>query len=413
MVNRIESEGPPTTVSRRFIAGYTLAQIGAFIGFVPLLGVLLPMKAAVVAPLSASLVLSQAAVWGAVAAGASHLLTGLFSDRTRSRMGRRRPWILAGCILTVLSYGGVFLAGTPGELIVAIVLFQVTFNIMFAPLVALFADKVPDNRKGLVSAFSGLAYPTASLFAAVVIAMALSGELVRHLAVAVAVMALVIPFALAGVRETPAAPSARLNLTHALAAFRDRDFRLAFISRLMVQTAISMNALYLLFYLQQETDVVARLPGIRVDAILGLLIAVCTATALTAGFGAGIWSDRVGGRKRFVCFGGLALATGVAILAVAPEWPGPLVGQLVFGVGLGVFTTSDAALIAQVLPARASIGRDLGVMNVAMTTPQIIAPLAGIVLLAGLGWSLTSVFALSAASALGGSLLILRIRKRL
>lgn len=159
---------PP--LGRPFVAGYTLAQIGAFIGFVPLLSVLLPLKAAAVASTSAAVLLSHAAILGALAAGVSHFLTGLVSDHTRSRFGRRRPWIIAGALAVVASYGGVFLASGPLELILAIVFFQIAFNIMFSPLMAVFADKVPDAGKGMMSAFGGLAFPTANLFAALVIA---------------------------------------------------------------------------------------------------------------------------------------------------------------------------------------------------------------------------------------------------
>ncbi|RZJ78943.1 MAG: MFS transporter, partial [Brevundimonas sp.] len=161
---------PTDRVTARFVGGYTLAQIGAFIGFVPLLNVLLPIKAAQIDSETASLVLSQAAMWGAAAAGLSHLITGLLSDSTRSRWGRRRPWILVGGVLTTLSYAGVYWADTPGRLIAAIVAFQVAFNVMFAPLVTIYADRVPDRQKGVVSAFLGVAYPIANLFAALVIA---------------------------------------------------------------------------------------------------------------------------------------------------------------------------------------------------------------------------------------------------
>ncbi len=406
------SAGAPPPVNGRFIAGYTFAQIGAFIGFVPLLSVLLPLKAGVVAPLSSALVLSQAAVCGAVAASVAHLLTGIGSDATRTRIGRRKPWIFAGCALTLASYVGVFMARTPVELILAIVLFQVAFNVMFAPLVAVFADKVPHNRKGLVSAFSGLAYPAANLFAALVIAILLISEGERLVVIAATLVALVIPFAVWGLKEAPAEPRAPVVLTRALIAFADRDFRLAFVSRLLVQTAVALNALYLLFYLQQKTDVIQRLPGMRVDAVLGMLMALSTGTALVAGFASGVWSDRIGGRQRFVCFGGLAVAAGAATLALAPAWPGPLIGQFIYGVGLGVFSTADAALIAQVLPTRASLGRDLGVMNIAVTLPQVIAPLAGIILLSAMGWSLLTVFALSSVFACVGALMVLRVNLR-
>lgn len=404
-------KGQTAGVSGLFIAGYTMAQIGAFIGFVPLLNVLLPIKAAEVAPVAASLLLSQAALCGAAAAGVAYLLTGILSDSTRSRFGRRRPWMVIGAFACVMTYGAVLAARTPVELIAAIVAFQVAFNILFAPLVAVFADSVPDRQKGLVSAFMGAAYPAANLFAGLLIAVVLTDALSRFIAVGAAVLILVLPFAIFGLRETEAPPRVPIRLQESLSALKDRNFLLVFVSRLLVQTAITLNLIYLLFYLKQDADIAVRLPHMRPEQVLGLLIIASTATALLAGFVAGLWSDRIGRRKVFVTLGGLALGVGSAVLAFAPSWPGPIIGQVILGLGLGVFTTTEAALVAQILPTRVSVARDLGVMNLAITLPQIIAPLLGIAVLVNLGGSVSMLFALACVCAVAGGLLVQAINR--
>lgn len=404
----------PARVSAGFVGGYMLAQIGAFIGFVPLLNVLLPIKAAEIDGETASLVLSQAAMWGAAAAGLSHLVTGLLSDSTRSRWGRRRPWILVGGVLTTLSYLGVYLADTPGRLIAAIIAFQIAFNVMFAPLVAIYADRVPDRQKGVVSAFLGVAYPIANLFAALVIAVVLSGASERYIAVGLVVAGLIAPFAVFGLKET-APPAARppIRLSRSFSALIDRDFRIVFISRIFVQTAMGLNNLYLLFYLQQDADVASRLPSLRPEAVMGLLIAAATATGLICGFIGGVWSDRIGKRRIFVAAGAAGMAAGTAVLALAPAWPGPLIGQLIYGLGSGLFATTDNALVAEALPKRENIGRDLGIMNIAITGPQILAPALGILLITTLDWSLSALFGVAAVSALAGGLVVLAARRSL
>ena len=94
-----------------------------------------------------------------------------------------------------------------------------------------------------------------------------------------------------------------------------------------------------------------------------------------------------------------------------PVWPGPLLAQIVFGIGLGLYSTVDIALVAEVLPDRSSAGRDLGVMNLAITVPQIAAPLIGLGVLLAFGGELRWVFAISAVFAFVGAIAVMGIRR--
>ena len=100
-------------------------------------------------------------VWGAVTAAVANIAMGAISDRTRSRFGRRRPWIALGAVLTVLSYVGIWRSATPGQFVWAIIGFQLAFNVLMAPLSAVFAERVPLALRSTVSALMGLSYPLA------------------------------------------------------------------------------------------------------------------------------------------------------------------------------------------------------------------------------------------------------------
>ena len=213
----VEGAGAATGVSRKFMAGYTIAQVGAFIAFLPLLTILLPLKAESLDPVGRTVLLSQAALCGAIAAALGNLAAGLLSDATSSRFGRRRPWIIAGTLATALACGLIFWAPTPAMLLAAVVFFQLALNAMFGPLNALLPDLVPDRQKGLVSALMGLGLPAASLFTAVVISVVPTHPGTRFLAVAVTILLLILPFAL-GLREPPTLR--RLHLQLYVAAFR-------------------------------------------------------------------------------------------------------------------------------------------------------------------------------------------------
>lgn len=387
---------------------FALAQIGGYIAFVPMLGVLLPLKAGEIDPAGKAILLSQVSLWGAIAAGLANLAASALSDRTRGRFGRRRPWIIIGTLAVVAAHGLVLAAGSMVALLVGVLVFQVTVNTLFGPLNAILPDMVPDRQKGVVSALTGLAPPAAGLFAGFVVAVLLQGLDARFGAVAGAILLLVLPFAL-WVREPDAGPVRRTPLI-SFVALRDHDYRLAFLSRLFVQVTITLNVLYLLFYLQEVS-----LPGDGFGArspetVLGWLLAAGTLSGLTVGFAGGLLSDRFGRRKVFVMAGGLAMAAGAGLMALAPQWPGPLAAQIVFGAGLGLYSTVDIALVAEVLPSPGRAGRDLGLMNIAVTVPQIIAPLLGLAMLSMAGGGLPGLFALAAAFALAGALVVTRIR---
>jgi hypothetical protein len=137
-----------------------------------------------------------------------------------------------------------------------------------------------------VSAYAGLAYPLASLFGAVLIGIVLSTELTRLLAVVGTMLLLVTPFILAARRRRPTS-AVPTTIDRSWAALWDRDFQMAFLSRLLVQTAIAMNVLYLLFFLQSETRIGSVIPGQRPEAVLGWVLAGSTVTAIVAGLLAG------------------------------------------------------------------------------------------------------------------------------
>jgi MFS family permease len=62
------------------------------------------------------------------------------------------------------------------------------------------------------------------------------------------------------------------------------------------------------------------------------------------------------------------------ILAVAPVFSAAMVAALVLGAGYGVYLAVDQALITQVLPAAQDRARDLGVINIANSAPQVLGP---------------------------------------
>lgn len=395
----------PARRSRLFVLGYGAAQAGAFIAFIPLLTLLLPGKADAIGGASREILLGQAAMIGGLTAAAANLVFGALSDHRHGRFGRRRPWILAGLVMTIAALALIALADRPAGLLVSIVLFQIAVNALYAPLVAVIPDQVPDGQKGLVSAWAGGALPIANLFTALVVTGVVDHPFAPFAVVMVATTALVLPFALT-LREPEIARPAPFRMQRVLIALADRNFRRAFGSRLMVESAVAVHTLYLLF-LVQNTPQAALPDGWEAPQVFSVLLILSTVSAALAGFLAGVASDRMRHRRAFVIVGAVSIGLGLCTLGLSTTWPTLLTGQLLFGAGHGVHAAVVAAMTAEILPDRARAGRDLGVMNVAVALPQALAP--GIAaLLIVLGAELPLVFIVSGAAALAACALLIR-----
>ncbi len=85
-------------------------------------------------------------------------------------------------------------------------------------------------------------------------------------------------------------------------------------------------------------------------------------------------SDKVGRRKPFI-FASSALV-GLAMLfpIFVPTLAGWAAMTIISGFGFGMFQAVDTALMSQVLPSAKSFAKDLGVVNIAATLPQALAP---------------------------------------
>lgn len=406
----------PRPVGSAFLIGYAVAYIGAFIGVAPLLQVLAPLHAEMIDGQAKGPLLSQALFWGCMAAGLGNIVGGALSDRTRSRHGRRRPWIMVGAVLTVGSYAAIQQSSTPLGLVLGLVAFQLTFNILLAPLIALFADRVPENRRSAMSAVMGMGYPLAAMIGSVVMAWGPQGEVARFATLAAVVLAATVPFALLS-REDPApadrvrAPLSGFSLPSLLHPFAVRDFTLAWTYRFLVVTGYSLVAFYLLFYIADAIGFPILFPGRSAEAGHSLLTAIAVVGVVGVSTVVAMGGSRITRRKPLAIAGGVLLAIAAAVLATTQDWTTVVVAFALYGVGQGCYGAIDIALMTDVLPSVEDRGKDLGLINLAVTLPQAIAPLIALVLLENLGLDFRSLFLAAAACFGGATLAVASIRR--
>jgi MFS family permease len=85
------------------------------------------------------------------------------------------------------------------------------------------------------------------------------------------------------------------------------------------------------------------------------------------------------------------------IFIVTHSLPLIIAAGAIFGLGYGAYQSVDWALVADVLPSRDDFARDMGAWNIALSLPQVIAPV--------LGGPLIDYFTRSGQSVLGYQLL--------
>jgi len=140
-----------------------------------------------------------------------------------------------------------------------------------------------------------------------------------------------------------------------------------------------------------------------------ILILVYTLGIVVTAVVGGRLSDRSGRRKVYVVWSTVVMAAAAVLLAFFPTWAMTVLAAAVLGLGFGVYLGVDQALITQVLPSDSDRGRDLGVINVANSAPQVLAPaLAAPLVSSVVGYP--GLYTVTAMVTLLGALLVLPIR---
>lgn len=410
MANAVFSNADhPVKVGGAFVAALALAQIGAFLSFMPLLSILAPLKAEDIDPAHKTQLLAHFSFWGALVAAGTNIAVGALSDRTRSRFGRRRPWIALGVGATVAGYFVIMQAKDALGFVAGALTFQAGLNLFFAPLVALMADRVPHGQKGTVAGYLGLAPPIGVIVGAALAATTLPDERIRYAAIAVLLVLAVSPLLVFAGEQATGPDVLRLaprpRATQASTPI-GRELVIAGGSRLLLQLPVSLVSLFTLFNLQDRG---VAPPGLSPATFLPLLMILASGVQIAASLVGGRLSDRLERRKPFVLAAGLLLAGATLTIALVPNWPAAVAAFVLFGAGFGLYTTVDTALIAQVLPSAEDAGRDLGLLNLANVTPQLAAPGLALWLLRD-GGGYATLYLIAAASAAAGGVLVLRLR---
>lgn len=334
---------------------------------------------------------------------------GAWSDRVKSKLGRRRPFMLIGTAINLLGLAGMayfpFLSTNPMMgftvafwfFIAAYLVTNFANNFATAPYSALMPDVVPSEQRGTASGWLGL-MTTLGQGVGIVVAgrivnsQAPLGQFQSQIFTVYAIIGVVLVVGVLvtvlGTHEKPPATAPKPFRWPEFWAglvrpFRSPDFFWVFFTRLLVMMGIFSINNYLEFYMRdvvKEFTIFGTTVATTAEGAVSNVLLLLLVFAVVSSIVGGQLSDKYG-RKRLVYISGAVMAVVAVGLIVTHQYLASLVIGALFGIGYGAYTSVDWALAIDVLPNMDDAAKDMGIWHVALTFPQLIAlPLAGFLL---------------------------------
>ena len=361
----------------RFLAGFLLCGFLWYAPFAAAIGILLPQRFLDDGVSNPTALVAQLNSIGAFVALAANLLWGTLSDRSRSRFGRRSPFILFGAAFAGLFLWLTSVVGSPTMIIVCWCFAQLFLNMLLAPFLAALSDRVPENNRASMSAAYGLGLTVDQSVGQVI-----GAQLIHDLSFGILISGLLLGVTgLLVVVIWPKEPSAKdlpapeTGFGPLVKAFTPptkncRDFYLALVGRLLMVTSMYMIVNYQLYILQNYI----KLDSTGAAAALSVTAVIIMITSLIASAVTGPLSDFLKRRKVLVIGSALLIALGFLIPAMSPSVWAMYAWSALYGFGYGVYNACDQALNVDVLPSKAEAGKDLGILNLSNTVGQMAGP---------------------------------------
>jgi MFS family permease len=364
--------------------------------------------------------------WGLIVAiGAAEAMIGpaamgWLSDRTRSRWGRRRPYLAIGAALTALALLALGAASSLWTMAIAYLFLQISDDVATGPYAAIIPDQVPENRRGKASGILSSLQLVAQIVA---VGIGLGLGKIQLIYVAVAGINIICALiTLAAVKEAPFTASERpqsglgFSADEWIAPFRSSDFRRVWIARFLVAFGFYLILLYVSNYLTDRVKVLS-LFGLGLGNVKNAALAAALGISLTGALGSLVASKLTDslGRKKTIALSGWGMALPILPFALIPRYEVLFFAALFFGFAYGIYLSASFALASDVLPSADDAAKDMGIWQASVATPQILNGLVGglvdlgnRMLGSGLGYSLA--FLLSSVAFLAGCLLVGKVR---
>ncbi|NGO13551.1 MFS transporter [Streptomyces sp. HC44] len=305
-------------------------------------------------------------------------LIGFWSDRMRSRLGRRTPFMFAGTVIGMAGLLGVAVAPTVLLVGLAWVVGMIGWSTVGQAIQNVQADRVPEEQRGRVSAVTSVMTQIAPVIGIGIAYTVASSTLLVFLVPGVigAAMLLLFPLLKPEGDSRALVHTSEVSLKGLVASygFNPReypDFGWNWLGRFVFFMGLYFNTTFGTFFYAQRLDMPVKEVAGVVSAIGILGVLAATGGALAGGF----LSDKLGRRKLFTLIGSAIFVAGAVAEAFAYSLPQLIIGAVLMQLAIAVFSAVDQAIVFAVLPDRAQAGRYLAVVAFAQKIPSAIAPL--------------------------------------
>lgn len=327
-----------------------------------LLGISLQSRSLELAGADALVAYGRLATAGALVAAITQVLVGFWSDARRRAGSRRIEFYIAGAIVGCAALALFYSAGTLLGLTAGLLLLQAALNVAIGPYQAIIPDFIEPSSTGAASSWMAALQGAGNAIGALAASFIVNGR-----ALAATLSAMVIATATITVTHIRSLP-----LREAVAAgapAQRRAFVDLFISRALVYVGFYTLLGYLLFYVG---SVFGNGDPATVKRATGIVIVGFTLVGAIGALIAARPSDRLD--KRLVAtLGGAGFVVALGLFIGSSAVGAIAAATVVAGLGWGVFLVADWAIACRVLPQNA-MGAAMGIWNLAIVGPQIVAP---------------------------------------
>lgn len=372
---------------------------------------LLPAKIGQLAPADKVPLVAAASAIAMTVATIANIIAGALSDVTRSKHGKRTPWIVINSILSALCLVALSMATSVTMLLIVWGIYQAVLNAVVAPMIAQISDRVAPKWRGTISSFYSIGMAFGNYGSGII-----ASQFIDTTEVGIQVLA---AFALIGGLLSAFLAKEPSNLDEPRVKFDAatikqnfmfptkgaRDYYLALVGKLLMVTGQYVIVGYQLYIF---TDYM-KLGKAATAASIATMSSILMVTGILFTALAGPISDKMHRLKAPVALTTVLLGVGAFFpFFDAKPWT-MFVYALVAGIGMGAYNAVDQALNVAVLPNPNSAAKDLGIINMANTLGQVFGPMIAAVAISTMGYK--AMFPVETAICVVGGLLIMMIKR--